>query len=176
MVQTYFKGLRFSTSVLILSTAKWQNFSWGDSAHTYLFHIGSLQQPKVQIIPKSNVVKKWVLLGLLTGIWVTVCLQEQKWLKNSHISNHSRIGHKAENLVHIAQPVHISASWRVSFPSDCLNLFRQLNRFLLIPDNYSGVSHLFLSFSSLGAFFAVQLPLVWEGFTVFIAFSGRKEV
>jgi hypothetical protein len=43
----------------------WQNFSWGDATH-----IGSPGQTKVQTLTKSNLVNHWVLLGLLTGIWV----------------------------------------------------------------------------------------------------------
>lgn len=127
MAKTNLKGSEFSTSVLILTTAVWQHLSRGNSAHTYLLHIGSLQQTEVQIIPESNKVKQWVVLGLLAGIWVTGCLQEQKWLKKSVVFAKFPLGlvtgHKAENLEHDVQPVGSSASWRVSFPSNCLNLF-----------------------------------------------------
>ena len=48
--------------------------------------IGSPQQTKVQIPPKSNLASHWVLLELLTGVEMRGYLQEQKWLKDSWIT------------------------------------------------------------------------------------------
>lgn len=48
--------------------------------------LGSSWQTKVWISPKSLCENHWVLLGLLIGLWVRGCLQEQKCLKYSCIT------------------------------------------------------------------------------------------
>ena len=54
--------------------------------HTiYSPHIGSPWQTKIRILPKSNLVNQWVLLGSLTKTWERGFFQKQKWLKDSWI-------------------------------------------------------------------------------------------
>ena len=70
--------------------------------------------------PKPNLVNQWVLLWLLTGIWVSGYLQEQKWFKDNSITkaHPQHLG----NLKHTAQPAGSSTGWRMSFPGASVDL------------------------------------------------------
>lgn len=61
------------------------------------------QENKLWIFTQPSFLKLWVLLGLLTGIWMRGNLEDQKWLNNSYISK--------------AYPNMCSSSWKLGIGS-----------------------------------------------------------
>lgn len=97
---------------LNLTSVEWQTFP-GKTQHTGLFTQRETQRDQSTDTTKSNLVNQWILLGLLTGVWVKGHSERQKWLKDICIT----MGDSSQNLGHlgyIAQPAGSSTGWRVS--------------------------------------------------------------
>lgn len=58
--------------------------SWGEGTKHLVTPDQELTTDQtMRTLPKSNLVNQWVLLGLLSGMWVRGYLKEYKWLKDS---------------------------------------------------------------------------------------------
>lgn len=81
------------------------------NTHLYSPQIGSPQETKVWIPPKSDLVNQWALIGLLTGIWMEACLWEQKWHKASWEPGTHCIAYRQLNRVSFPRCLLLPGSW-----------------------------------------------------------------
>lgn len=105
---------------------------------------------------KSNLVNQLVLLGSLTEIWMRSCLQAQKWLKDSYITEvYPSMGGSIGNLERTPQPEHSLTHW---------SLFQvtQLVLTVTLPG----------SWAHLRVFVAAQLSSIGDGLSLLFRVAG----
>lgn len=123
----------------------WHKFSW-EMQHMPIHRRRGTHDSRIQI-PKTNLMNQWVLLGLITGVWMRHHLQEQKWLKDSCITKATPPwvtdnSQKAGNLERTSQPAGTSTGWRSPFqePRVVWASSRQLVWYVLLPSSSCSLS------------------------------------
>lgn len=152
----------------------WQTFSGEiQHIHTSKLQIGNPWQSKIQIPPKSSLLTQWVLVGLLTGIWVRSYLQEQKWLKDSCVTK-ATSGDGSQSWEPGAHWIACRQLSRLeNVLSSCLIGLSLLQTALLV----SAPKKLVWSQSlpcSLPESLLSSAELFWERISAFITYSGRE--
>lgn len=104
------------------------HYSWGDANNCLLTQVGNWWQTKARILPMSNLVGQWVLLELLTEIWVKGLLTRAERAQR-HLHHEKPTATAAWVTAHKSgkprgQCMHTDSwiSWRESFADNSIAL------------------------------------------------------